>query len=114
METTMEYRWDKIVGSIAYGRALAGVHVGLSLDELMAEGRLAAEEASRTWSPVGGRSLDSWIWMKVYYALTNALIQAGKHLVEEPTDPQDPDPPGRAEHRTGDEQDSVAAGVALA
>ncbi len=102
----MQYRWEKIIGSIVYGRARAAARVGLSLDELMSEGRLAAEEATLTWSPQGGRGLDSWIWMKVHFSITNALIQAGKYLVEDPLHPQDS--PGRVAHLAGEEQETVA------
>jgi DNA-directed RNA polymerase specialized sigma24 family protein len=69
----MGYQWDRVVASIAYGRARAASRLGLSIDDLMSAGRMAAFQAEQTWDPGRGTKLSSWIYAKVSFALSDTL-----------------------------------------
>lgn len=88
----MDYPWDRLVGSIVWPRARASALFGLPPEELMQVGRLAAWEAVGSWDRSGARTLPSWIYLHVVFAVNRALAEAGRHAAEDgDADPFDDD-----------------------
>jgi len=79
----MDYKWDRIIGSIVWQRIRAAYSLGIDANELKAIGRAAAVKAEMTWRPDGGAALSTHIWTAVHGAVNKAMAQAGRELVED-------------------------------
>lgn len=79
----MDYRWDRIIGKIVYGRIHSAAFLAITPEDLKSIGRLAAVEAEFDWDPEGGRSLSSWVYLNVEYEINKALAKGVRHLVED-------------------------------
>ena len=90
----MDYEFEQIISSIAYGRARAAESIGVSVDEMKAVGRLAAFEANESWEPDGGRTLTSWVWLNVQWDIGRQLHREAAQFAEQLGDDDPPDDDG--------------------
>lgn len=79
----MIYEYERLISAQVAKRVRSAALVGLSVDEMMAVGRLASVEAVDSWDPDGGRSLDSWVWLNVQWDLSESMRQAVRQFTEE-------------------------------
>lgn len=88
-----QWKWDLIVWSVVRPRTRAAAYLGIPFEELDQVGRLAAVEAERSWDPAGGRSLSSWVYLQVGFALGKYLRQMGRRMTDddEPGEDQESD-----------------------
>ena len=89
----IEFEWEGLVRSLSSKWAGSMAELGVSYEELLALGRLAAIEAEGSWDPSGGRFLSSWVWILIEYRFKGharnyrgarwAPYQDSDHLVED-------------------------------
>ena len=86
-----QWKWDLIVWSVVRSRTKAAAYLGIPFEELDQVGRLAAFEAEQSWDQSRGRSLSSWVYLQVGFALGKYLRQMGRRMVDddEPGEDQD-------------------------
>lgn len=80
------YEWSRIVWQVMKPRRRAAAHLGISHSELESIGAMAALEAEISWEPDGGRSMSSWVWLNVEYAIRKRLAKVAREFAEEDMD----------------------------
>ena len=80
------YEWERMIGSIVFRRARSALRLGVSTDDLLSVGRLAAIEAVESWEPEGGRTLASWVYLPVEFDVMRVIRRAAKELAADSHD----------------------------
>lgn len=80
------YEWSRIVWRVMKPRMRAAVHLGIFHEDLEVVGAVAALEAEASWEPDGGRTMSSWVYLNVEFAIRNHLAKVGREFARELSD----------------------------
>lgn len=77
-----------------FPRARAAGYLGIGVEELESLGVVAAVEAEASWRPDGGRSLASWVYLHVDWAIRRRMSRIAREFAEEDLEElaEDPSP----------------------
>jgi len=87
------HEWSRVVWAVLRPRYRAARRLGLHRDELESLAGMAAVEAELSWVPDGGRSLSSWVYLCVEFAVRKRLAKVAREFADDEMDEwvMDPD-----------------------